>query len=265
MNLRPRARHLAVFAAAGFLGLFVAPATATSGGVPGLIEGPVHPVGAGNARTYVTVDADRTPTAIGVRLDGAALDGLPSGLLPITEDYILDLPDETRATVFDHVTVNWNSHGHNPEHGFDVPHFDVHFYLLDRTTVEAINPAVPGYFQAAAHIPDPRYVPAGYAPSGDPLLSTVPGMGLHWIDTAESGHHFTDTVLFGTWDGRQAFVEPMMSREWLASRPHLYEQLPQPAAYQRDGLYPTTYSVWWDEAAQVYTIELGGLALYHAT
>ncbi|WP_068165670.1 DUF5602 domain-containing protein [Rhodococcus phenolicus] len=265
MDIRPCARHLGVVVAAGCLGLFVTPATATGGGIPGLIEGPAHPVGAGSARTYVTLDAEGTPATLGVRLDAAALDDLPDGLLPITEDYVLDLPEQADATAFDHVTVDWNSHGHNPEHGFDVPHFDVHFYLLDRPTVDSINPLVPGYVQAAARIPDPRYVPVGYAPAGEPLTSTVAGMGLHWLDTAEPAHHFTETVLYGTWDGRQAFVEPMISREWLASRPQLHEQLPQPEAYQRDGLYPTTYSVWWDGASQTYTVELGGLTMREAS
>ena len=31
------------------------------------------------------------------------------------------------------------------------------------------------------------------------------------------------------------------------------------AAYQQSGAYPTTYSVTWDDAAQEYVIELGGL------
>ncbi|MGW0020676.1 DUF5602 domain-containing protein [Rhodococcus sp. NPDC003382] len=265
MEIRPCARLLAVIAAAGCLGLFVAPATAAGGGISDLVEGPARPVGAGNARAYVTLDDDGTPATIGVRLDAAALDELPGGPLPTTEEYVLELPEQAKAAPFDHVTVDWNSHGHNPEHGFDVPHFDVHFYLLDRATVSTIDPFVPGYVQAATTLPDPRYVPAGYAPSGDPLMSTVPRMGLHWLDTAESGHHLTETVLYGTWNGRQAFVEPMMSRDWLASRPLLHEQLPQPEAYQRTGLYPTTYAVWWDEAARTYTIELGGLTMREAS
>src|SRR5690606_25386220 len=132
MDIRPRARHLAVIVSAAVLGLFVTPAPAGAGGVSGLVEGPAHPVGAGNARTYVTVDEEGTPATIGVRLDAAALDDLPSALLPVTEAYVLELPEEAAATAFDHVTVDWNSHGHDPQHGFDVPHFDVHFYLLDR-------------------------------------------------------------------------------------------------------------------------------------
>src|SRR5690606_39846869 len=119
-----------------------------------------HPVGAGNARTYVTVDEEGTPATIGVRLDAAALDDLPSALLPVTEAYVLELPEEAAATAFDHVTVDWNSHGHDPQHGFDVPHFDVHLYLLDRPTVEAIHPLAPGYSPAAGRGPRPRYTPA---------------------------------------------------------------------------------------------------------
>ena len=265
MDIRSCARYLAVIVSAAALGLFVTPASAVAGGVSGLVEGPTHPVGAGNARTYVTLDDDGTPATIGVRLDAAALDDLPSGPLPSTEAYLLDLPEQADATVFDHVTIDWNSHGHNPEHGFDVPHFDVHFYLLDRATVESIHPFAPGYIPAASRLPDPRYLPQGYVPSGEPLTSTVPGMGLHWLDTTEAEHHLTETVLYGSWDGRPAFIEPMMSRDWLGSRPTLHEPLPQPEAYQRAGLYPSTYSVWWDEASQTYTVELGGLTMREAS
>ncbi|MFD3809729.1 DUF5602 domain-containing protein [Rhodococcus sp. NPDC058639] len=265
MSIRPRVRHLAVIVTVGFVGLVVAPAPAVGDGIPGSAEGPARPVGAGSARTYVTLDAEGTPATVGVRLDAAALDGLPDGVLPVTEAYVLDLPEEANATPFDHVTVDWNSRGHNPEHGFDVPHFDVHFYLLDRATVESIHPLAPGYFQAAPRLPDPRYLPQGYAPDGNPLTATVPGMGLHWLDTTETEHHFTERVLYGSWDGKQAFIEPMMTREWLASRPTIEEPLPQPAAYQRAGLYPTTYAVRWDEATQTYSIELGGLTMREAS
>ena len=264
MDIRPRVRHLGVIVAVGFLVSLVAPAPVIGEGLPGSAEGPARPVGAGNARTYVTLDAEGTPAAIGVRLDAAVLDALPDGPMPITEAYVLDLPDQANATAFDHVTVDWNSRGHNPEHGFDVPHFDVHFYLLDRATVESIHPLAPGYIWAASRVPDPRYVPRGYIPDGNPLTSTVSGMGLHWLDTTEAEHHFTERVLYGSWDGRQAFIEPMMTREWLASRPALEEPLPQPPAYQRAGLYPTTYAVRWDEATQTYTVELGGLTMREA-
>ncbi|MEU5840639.1 DUF5602 domain-containing protein [Rhodococcus sp. NPDC047139] len=271
MDIRLRVRQLAVVVSAGVLGSFVTPAAAVGEGIPVSVEGPAHPVGAGSARSYVTLEPDGTPATVGVRLDAAALDGLPGALLPTTEAYVLDLPEQANATVFDHLTIDWNSHGHNPEHGFDAPHFDVHFYLLDRATLESIQPFAPGYIPAAVRVPDPRYLPEGYAPTGDPLTSTVAGMGLHWLDTAEASdrstteHHFTESVLYGTWDGRQAFVEPMMSRDWLESRPTLHEQLPQPEAYQRTGLWPTTYSVWWDEASQTYTVELGGLTMREAS
>ncbi|MBM7458971.1 DUF5602 domain-containing protein [Rhodococcus coprophilus] len=265
MVVRPRFRPVSVIAAAVFLSVFAAPATVAGEGVPVSADGPARPVGAGSARTYVTLDAEGTPAALGVRLDAAALDNLPDGLLPITEAYVLDLPEQANTTPFDHVTIDWNSRGHNPEHGFDVPHFDVHFYLLDRATVEAIQPLAPGYIQAASRVPDPPYMPRGYEPDGNPLTATVPGMGLHWLDTTETEHHFTERVLYGSWDGKQAFIEPMMTREWLASRPTIEEPLPQPAAYQRAGLYPTTYAVRWDEAAQTYTVELGGLTMREAS
>lgn len=266
MDIRPtthallRCTTVLVVAAAGF------GAPAHAGGVPRSIDGDAVVVGAGTARTYVTLDEAGTPTAVGVRLGADALDAMPIGPMPATEEFVLALPSQAAPTVFDHVTLDWNSHGHNPEHGFDVPHIDVHFYLVDEATRASIDPFAPGYLDVpryldkASRLPDRRYLPAGYEPGDDPILGTVPRMGLHWIDTAQQHeHHFTETVLHGSWDGRLIFVEPMMTRDWLTGRPRLHEELPQPEAYQYTGLYPTTYAVNWDDAAGEYIVELGGL------
>lgn len=253
-----RSRSPLLVAAACVLLVATSPA-AHAGGMSGVVSADEVSVGAGSAHTYVAFDDDRTPTAVGVRLDTTALDELPIGMLPTTQEYVLPLPEQAATTIFDHVTLDWNSHGHNPEHGFDIPHIDVHFYLIDPAAREAIHPLTPGYIEASTRLPDPRYLPDGYAAGDDPLLGTVPGMGLHWLDTGAHDHHFTETVLHGTWDGQVVFIEPMMTREWLTSKPDLHEDLPQPAAYQQSGAYPTTYSVTWDEAAQEYVIELGGL------
>lgn len=232
---------------------------AHAGGMPKVVDGDPIVFGAGTAHTYVALDEAGVPTAVGVRFDATALDSLPIGPLPETDEFVLGLPDRAEPTVFDHVTLDWNSHGHDAEHGFDVPHVDVHFYLADTATIDTIDPLVPGYLEKAPRLPDPKYLPAGYEPANDPLFGTVPGMGLHWLDGTRDDHHFTETVLHGTWDGRHIFVEPMMTREWLQTRPQLHEDLRQPVAYQNTGLYPTTYSVTWDEAGQEYTVELGGL------
>jgi len=260
IRLPKRRTRRAVAVSVGVCALLTTATTAAhGGGLPTVVDGDPIAFGGGSAHTYVTLDDTGSPTAVGVRFDAVALDSLPIGPLPTTDDFVLGLPGQADATVFDHVTLDWNSHGHDAQHGFDVPHVDVHFYMVDPATVDTIDPFVPGYLEKAPRLPDPKYLPEGYEPGNDPLFGTVPRMGLHWLDGTQHDHRFTETVLHGTWDGRHIFVEPMMTREWLQSRPELHEELGQPAAYQYTGLYPTTYSVTWDDAEQEYVVELGGL------
>ena len=67
---------------------------------------------------------------------------------------------------------------------------------------------------------------------------------------------FTEVLINGSWDGKFTFVEPMMTREWLRTKPSLREDVKQPASYQSDGHYPTVYSVDFDDQADEYVIAL---------
>ena len=52
-----------------------------------------------------------------------------------TFEFIIPLPDAVtqRADIpFKWVLLNWNAIGHDPRGIFDVPHFDVHFYIEPR-------------------------------------------------------------------------------------------------------------------------------------
>ncbi|WP_346764682.1 DUF5602 domain-containing protein [Rhodococcus sp. HNM0569] len=237
--------------------------TAVASHAPPDAVGPASAIGNGTAHVFQRFD-DGVPVAIGVRIDAAALDGLPEGPLAGSREYPLQVADRARATPVDHVTMDWNPHGHNPEHGFDRPHFDVHFYLVDRAMLMQIDPLAPGYLDRATRLPDQKYLPEGYAPTDDPLTGTTMHMGLHWADSHPRPHEFTETVLHGSWDGRHIFIEPMFTRDWLLTHPSHEETLPQPQAYQASGHYPTTFSVDWDADAQQYVVELGGLAYHDA-
>ena len=154
---------------------------------------------------------------------------------------------------------------------FDVPHFDMHFYMTDKASVMAINPSDPNYATEAAHFPDSKYVPAGYEPeSGSPPAKiATPMMGLHWEDNpaAYVPHHynFTQTLINGSWDGKYTFVEPMITRDWLLSKPTpVRGDVPQPQAFQRAGYFPTTYRVQYDSTADAYSISLDGMKMHQA-
>lgn len=227
-----------------------------------------QPLGEGNSRTYVTVDDAGNPQEIGIRMSESALDGLPEGPDATTTMVMLDLPAGAPETGFEHVMLDWNPHGHDPEVLFGEPHFDMHFYMTD--TESDIDPAAPDFAVRAANLPEPQYVPDGYGPPPGPAAeNTVPFMGMHWTDAADGAipgsFDFTEVLLYGSWDGEFTFIEPMMTREWLATKPQIREDVRQPAAYQRTGYYPTVYTVDFDEQAGEYVIALSGLTLREAS
>src|SRR5512138_147636 len=92
--------------------------------LPEIFTGESKAVGNGTAYSWVTLDAEGNPSAIGINLTKSALSGLPEDR--VTE-YILQLPKEASATAYNHIGLDWNPKGHEPQGIYDKPHFDVHF------------------------------------------------------------------------------------------------------------------------------------------
>jgi hypothetical protein len=237
----------------------------------GTFFGPSQPMGDGTIKTFVTVDEAGTPTEVGLRVSKSALDGLPQDTGP-GQTLMLDFPDQAADTAFDHVMLNWNAHGHEPEPLFGKPHFDFHFDMVDMATIEGIKPDDPDYATKADHLPDAKYLPQDYVlpPGPPPAAQAVPGMGVHLVDGSDSSlvpgtYDFQQIVINGAWDGRYTFIEPMITRDWLLTQPNLEEPLKQPEAYQKSAYYPTTYTVSIDEQSQDYVISLTGLTMREAS
>ena len=238
----------------------VAPAAAAS---ENSADGPSQSVGDGKAWTYVITDATGKPTEAGVRISGAALQGLPTeshGEHPMP--MVLTFPSGSATGVLNHVEFYWNPQGHEPPGVWDKPHFDYHFFLTDAASAAAIVPTATDFATKAARIPDAKYIPADFvAPPGKAVDNTVPGMGLHWLDSTEppvpGKYVFTETLINGTYDGMNTFIEPMITRDWLLTKPTLDEQLKLPQAFQTSGLWPTTYTVRYDAAKDEYSVALG--------
>lgn len=218
-------------------------------------------LGDGTVNTYLTLKDGKTPVAIGVRLSESALEGLPAepnnssrcfdlngdGVLEAgTEclgdlETVLEWPPELGQTdlPFKWLGLNWNPRGHHPPKVYDLPHFDVHFYMADRGIIESIRPGSCGEFvdcedfeRARTPLAD-RYIPAGHADVG----AVVVGMGNHLINTAaqefsKPPQRFTHTLIYGTYDGQMIFIEPMVTREFLAGKPDVCAAISQPAAWQ---------------------------------
>lgn len=219
-------------------------------------------MGDGTARVYLRT-VDEAPVELGVALSEQALNGLPThhtpGGVELEPGHFMffSTPEMPRnnPTPFEHVFLGWNPGGHEPPGVYDVPHFDFHFYTIPNEERLAIDAADPAFMQKATHHPAPELMPAGYVaiPGG------VPGMGAHWVDptTPElNGQPFTETFLYGSWDGQAIFAEPMITKAYLETRPNLYERLPIPAAQTESGWQPGGYRVYFDEATREYRVAL---------
>jgi hypothetical protein len=118
----------------------------------------------------------------------------------------------------------------------------------------AIAPSGP----AAAATPAPNLVPAGFQTDG----ATVPMMGMHFISGLQPEFHggtFTATPIYGYWNGQLAFVESMITLDYLEHHPVLSSALPQPAGFEQSGLYPTQWSANYDSVAHRYDIAFSRL------
>lgn len=233
----------------------------------GLVVGERAPFGGVEARAWVRTSNGATsgiPEAVGVTFGADALRDLLAAHTPSDDpmhgmfELPLDLPD-VPGLPFDHVTLDWNPAGHEPAGLFDLPHVDVHFYLLTPSERDAISPADPEWEAKLAAQPPASSVPTGYAPTP----GGVPRMGAHWIDTTDPtyapGGLFSEVLIYGFYDGRMGFVEPMLTEAFVSSRASVDEVLALPEAYPKPGHYPTRYAARYDAGRNEYTVALEGL------
>ena len=254
--------------------------------------GPAVRLGQGFARTYVTFDGRNAdvPVELGVALSESSMAGLPApmNMASVNADphahvdfheYILTLPEKNN-TPFKFVELDWNPGGHEPPGVYDIPHFDFHFYMIDKSVRDGIDPAKLGkdaFIAMSGKLPPEPERPEHYAalaPPGAPVMA-VPRMGTHWVDLRtpelqgmfgkpEAYLPFTTTFLHGSWDGQMIFWEPMITRAFImerktaaspAERDRVIE-LPQPKQYSPSGYYPKSYRILWDAEQKEYRIAL---------
>jgi hypothetical protein len=218
-----------------------------------IASGDTLEMGRGSIRSFVRKDSAGRMTALGVTFNAAALEALPTA----DAEYVLPLRVEGTAP-FKEIAVNWNPRGHEPPGVYDVPHFDFHFYMIDEQGRDEIAVDDAGMARITK-APAAASVPAGYVPAP----GGVPRMGAHYVDPGAfpelHGGHFTSSPIFGYYDGRLTFYEPMVALSYLREKPTLTAPLKAPAAVPVSGRYPTAYSVVYDPATQSYTVQLEGM------
>lgn len=236
----------------------------TAAGDPTIAYGAPVKVGNGTARTFIEME-DGVPTAMGVALTETAMTGLQGhhepGAVPMPDghsmyEHLLPLP-EVNATQFQFVVLNWNPGGHEPPGIYDAPHFDFHFYTIDDETRATIHPGNPEFEAKAARYPAAEFIAERYVAAAP----AVPGMGMHWVDSASpelNGKPFTRTFIYGTWDGRVIFEEPMITKATLESRTDSSFVIPRAARYE-PGYHATGYRIHWDAGRREHRVTLTGL------
>jgi hypothetical protein len=201
-------------------------------------------------------------------------------------------------TPFTFLGLNWNPGGHYGGAGaWEKPHFDIHFHMLDMATVDAVEgPDLPPYdtgngeYSSGSPAPDIdgkvtetnfdyAQLPEGYQRPPEPVADQryITDMGEHTApaDAPElpdgpgdvgDPEAFDNTLIQGfigvgedEQDPRLAFVEPMITREFLRDfgGNETYE-VPKPDEYPHDQQHPTEYGVRDVPSEAAIGVVLGG-------
>lgn len=220
--------------------------------------------------SLVAEESNGHPTRLGIELDEAALtnnvEGNDEPLAEVGDRAELVVPDSFPGN-FEHIGAWWNPNGHPPPEVYTVPHFDVHCYTITTDEKHQIqgSPLFGG-----TDVPQPL-PPDQLPPNHVPDHSVVPEMGLHWFDTTAPefrGEAFTHTNIYGSYQGDLIFVEPMVTKDFLAGLADgetVETPIATPDRYPEAGFYPTKYDISYDESESVYRILLTGFESFEAT
>jgi hypothetical protein len=196
------------------------------------------------AKPVVQVDAQKHPTSIALVIPAVLIDTLPKkrseAVYPVQGGGLVQTAN-----------LQWHPMGHEPEHVYDTPHFDVHFYTITESVRGSIVPNAP----AGKVMPYKGTLPRGV------ILAPgyVPGMGMHAIphEQPEFNHgKFTVSPIIGYWNGDLAFFEVMFTKDWLVSKAGKTGAFPQPVSVKQHGYYPTKYSVKYDAPENEYEVAI---------
>ncbi|MFE9258276.1 hypothetical protein [Streptomyces sp. NPDC006879] len=256
---------------------------------PEVTSASVAALGRGTVELYTEYEPNGRPRTLGVALSESALSSLPTSATDGRHCFDADgdgstdpmhecvgghsselalpaVPPGAAELPVQWALVNWNPHGHTPHGRYDVPHFDVHFYLDSPEERAGIRLGRCSLLidcdQLAAAS---RPVPAAYLPAGYPASSprTAEGaMGAH-LDSRPptAGTLVGQTLIYGAFDGRLTFIEPMVTRDFVDSQRtrkshRSCEPIPQPAAWRVAGWYPTRYCTAYRAGERDYAVYL---------
>lgn len=210
--------------------------------------------GGGTVKSYIAYTDSGEPRELAVVLSETAMNNLPADFTSVS----IPLPTNTQ-TPYTHIGFDWLPSGHEPSGVYDTAHFDIHFYMIpeaERLLIEADDSI---QFQ---NFPPQGSLPSYYFSDG----IGVPQMGTHWVNLLSpesSGQAFTQTLVYGTYDGKVIFHEPMITKDFWANisrhdnAPGASDKfsIPQPSIYPVvPAYYPTAYKIIHNEVHGTYSI-----------
>jgi hypothetical protein len=194
----------------------------------------------GKAWSVVTLDKKGAPLQLSLVMNEAVLNSVPVGGdgdghgPEHGNDIFIPLHNKAKqSTPFQSIMLNWNQNGHEPSGIYDLPHFDFHFYTSEQAEIMNYTDPV----KLDQNLPAAEYVPTNFIAG-----PSVPMMGKHWIDVTSpelNGATFTQTLLYGSYDSKLIFVEPMITLNFLKNTNSFERPIPQPAKFKTAGYYPT--------------------------
>jgi hypothetical protein len=227
--------------------------------------GPAVQMGNGHVRSWANITHDNKALAIGIEFTEGVLqqehEHIPdAGELGHT---LLMLHQKAKAVMpFDHLTMGFMTTGHPPPGIYSVPHFDFHFYkmrLAERLAIPAFSPGTAAQFN---NLPSLQYIPGGYFRSPN---EGIIKMGTHWVDLLSpefSGQPFTHTFIYGSYDGKVTFLEPMVTLATFQSGVTVQKQIRQPQLFDPiNTYYPTRYNIWKNENKNRHYVAMDQMVL----
>ena len=86
-----------------------------------------------------------------------------------------------------------------------------------------------------------------------------PRMGAQAIDPSSPAFNkqpFMKNFICGFYEGKLIFIEPMMTKDFLETRPNSTDRIKISRSYAKNGYYPSAYSLRYDVVQQAFEVSL---------
>ncbi|WP_394847038.1 hypothetical protein LZC95_06165 [Pendulispora brunnea] len=223
-------------------------------------------LGQGYVQSVYQLNDDGSPKMIGITIDEKGLQTLPTNevndgatcwdnnndgvINRMTEcsgghERVMWFPD-IKDLPIKWMMFNWQGHGHAPEGVFSVPHFDLHYFIMDYVERNYMRTGPCDQF-----IPCPEWakaakdIPIEFWPPGYLNAKGIQGrMGNHMINKNSpewQGKGLAQAFAYGLYDGHISFWEPVTSVDWLKGNPNECKPVIQQPNVEIRGWYAKTY------------------------